>query len=259
METTFNVQAAAIARTLLTDKPIAFHPIVAKVTGDVKAALFFCQLLYWSDKGDDQRGWIWKTQKQWTAETAMTRREQETARGKLRALDLVEEARRGAPPKLYFRIKWERLFSLIKPHTSMAESAILECLNPPEQDGGNSHFDMAESAISSSENTPENTQRDIHTPPWLQEARSIDGWVERGAPHEGSFTKWGADKDPERLFRAATSVKNMNAKTRLTKTNLASVVQQHYNKHYGERNNGTPSNNGHKSDRLERIRKAKNV
>ena len=36
---------------LLGDRPVAYHPMLAKRLGSVKAALFLSQLLYWHGKG----------------------------------------------------------------------------------------------------------------------------------------------------------------------------------------------------------------
>lgn len=99
-------------KALLSDRPIAFHPMLARLFGGINEALLFQQLAYWSDKGSDPE-WIYKTQKDLEEETTLTRTQQETARAKLRKLGVIEEQKRGLPAKLYFRVQWENVFALL--------------------------------------------------------------------------------------------------------------------------------------------------
>jgi hypothetical protein len=103
----------AILRSLLSDRPIAFHPMLARVFGGINEALLFQQLAYWSDKGSDPE-WIYKTQRDIEFETTLTRTQQENARRKLRGLGVVEEDKRGVPAKLYYRVIWERVFEILE-------------------------------------------------------------------------------------------------------------------------------------------------
>lgn len=114
----------------LSDRPIAYHPILAKMLGSVTAALFLSQLLYWRGKGWDE-DWIWKTQSEMFNETGLTRYEQETARRKLRDLKILQEERRGIPAKMYFRVDLIILEKLLQ--TRMVEYHILECGKPPNK------------------------------------------------------------------------------------------------------------------------------
>jgi hypothetical protein len=98
-------------RALLSDRPIAFHPMLARLLGGINEALLFQQLAYWSDKGSDPE-WIYKTQKDIEEETTLTRTQQETARARLRKLGVIEEDKKGLPAKLYFRVNWDAVFAL---------------------------------------------------------------------------------------------------------------------------------------------------
>lgn len=123
---------------LLFDRPIAFHPTYARVGGSVAAGVFLSQLLYWHGRGADPDGWIWKTQREWQDETALSPREQVTARKQLVARGILEERRRGLPAQLYYRVNVARLMSVLaepqyaapninaKRESSVAESADLE-------------------------------------------------------------------------------------------------------------------------------------
>ncbi|AQL48449.1 hypothetical protein AZ965_004443 [Salmonella enterica subsp. enterica serovar 4,[5],12:i:-] len=100
----------------LLDRPIAYNPAFAKLkAGKVKAgpvaAVFLSQLVYWHNRMDG--GWMYKTQADIASETALTRDEQETARKRLVALGVLEEARRGVPATMHYRINTERLEALL--------------------------------------------------------------------------------------------------------------------------------------------------
>lgn len=87
---------------------VAFYPRLADLTGSVTTALLLGQCLYWTRtvlRGQSERsGWFWKTSAEWQRETGLTRREQDSARHRLRALGLLEEQRRGMPAKRWFRL-----------------------------------------------------------------------------------------------------------------------------------------------------------
>lgn len=107
-----NIITAAQLRRLL-QRPIAFHRIFADIAGNATGGLFLSQLFYWHDKGSDPDGWIYKTQAEWEAETALSRYEQERARAIMREKGLLEEERRGLPAKMYYRLNVARLTELL--------------------------------------------------------------------------------------------------------------------------------------------------
>jgi hypothetical protein len=119
---------------LLTDRPIAYHPVIAKAVKSVTAGVFLSQFLYWTPRTKDPNGWIYKTQADIYEETALTRREQETARRILREKGVLEEKKAGVPCRLYFRVNMAALVNLLGE----------EPADPPLlQDGGNGHPGMA--------------------------------------------------------------------------------------------------------------------
>jgi len=128
----------------LLDRPIAFHRAFARLAGSVHAGLLLSQAVYWSRRTSDRDGWFYKTQAEWTEETCLTRREQETARAALRKLQhnscpLWLEERRGVPARMFFRIDSAILVQLLSQirQSSLAESAKLDCTNQPHWHGGN--------------------------------------------------------------------------------------------------------------------------
>jgi len=108
---------------IIKDRPVAYHPDFAKAIGSVQAALFLSQLLYWSDKGNND-GWIYKTQKEFYEETGLSRYEQETARKKLKKLGILEEKYQGVPRKLYYRINMGKLGEFMLAYYSSANNNV---------------------------------------------------------------------------------------------------------------------------------------
>lgn len=94
-------------------RPVAYHRVFAEITGKVSAGLMLSQAWYWTPRTDNEDGWFYKTRAEWTDETGMTRTEQETARKRLVTLGLMDEALKGMPGKMHFRVNTERLVSLL--------------------------------------------------------------------------------------------------------------------------------------------------
>ena len=143
-----------VIKTIICDKPITYHPAIAKAVGSVNAGIFLSQLLYWTGKGNDPE-WIYKTQKEFEDETALSRREQEGARTILGKLGVLEEKRKGIPARLFYRANIDRLIELLSAQRKREQGAdpeadILDCTKPPICDGENRQ--------SNSESTTENTK-----------------------------------------------------------------------------------------------------
>jgi hypothetical protein len=121
---------------VLADRPIAYHPALAKPLKGVREAIFVCQLLYWDGKGKTPGGWIYKTQAEWQEETGLRRFEQETVRKHLKKLKVLEEQKKGVPARLYYRLNFDVLYELVEQaypeaeNPSMLESSIQGCGDP---------------------------------------------------------------------------------------------------------------------------------
>lgn len=105
----------SIVKTLLNSNGnvIAYHPDLARVGGGITSGILLSQLLYWTGKGADADGWIFKKQTDWTKETALSRAEQETARRRLRERGLLEEKLAGIPSVVHYRIDLDKLAELL--------------------------------------------------------------------------------------------------------------------------------------------------
>jgi len=124
------------AVTALLKRPIAFHAILARMTGSVSAGLMLSQAFYWVGVVEATRphrdGWFYKSQAEWTDETCLSRSEQEGARKLLRKWDFWLEDRRGQPCRLWFHVDLEKLAAAIsqyaeKQHSSMPKDPTLDC------------------------------------------------------------------------------------------------------------------------------------
>lgn len=98
---------------LMNEKPIAFNKHYVFLGCGINGAVMLSQLVYWSDKSKDRNGWIYKTSKDWTEETGLTRREQDTARKNLRELGFIEEHKHGIPCKTHYRVNKEALYNAL--------------------------------------------------------------------------------------------------------------------------------------------------
>ncbi len=125
-----------------TSKIIAFKKPFVKL-GGIGPALMLSQLTYWSDKGTLSDGWFYKTVKEFTEETGMTRYEQETARRKLKSLGVIDVELRGIPAKLHYRVNLNILkarlvhfYNVESRKTSLPLSVKLVCNNPTNSIAG---------------------------------------------------------------------------------------------------------------------------
>ncbi len=85
-----------------------------------EGGIFARQLLFWEGKGHDAEGWIYKTQREWAAETGLSRRQQDKARRVLAGKGVLEEERRPNPrngyrPQLYYRLDLAALSETLNP------------------------------------------------------------------------------------------------------------------------------------------------
>jgi hypothetical protein len=93
----------------LLDRPIAFQRSFAHICGDACAGLMLSQLLYWSSRTGDCDGWCYKSAREWSEETGLSRYEQETARRILREKEFMEEALRKMPATKHYRLRLDKI------------------------------------------------------------------------------------------------------------------------------------------------------
>lgn len=148
----------AIVDLLLSAGIVAYQRGLARAVGDHSAGLLLSQFWYWAERQPEVRdGWFYMTQDQIQEETVMTRREQETARRKLRDLGLLEEKKEGLPAKLWYRVNRQAVVSLLRETALQSRKASIEDrpADRTTKDGGKRHTRMAESANQDSPKTPD--------------------------------------------------------------------------------------------------------
>jgi hypothetical protein len=98
---------------LIPDRPISFNRDFVSLGVGITGALMLSQAVYWSKRTKDEEGWFYKTQEEWEEETGMSRKEQETARKRLKDAGLLEETRAGLPARMYYRINADKLLEAL--------------------------------------------------------------------------------------------------------------------------------------------------
>ncbi|WP_223284277.1 hypothetical protein [Kosakonia sp. SMBL-WEM22] len=124
----------------LVDRPIAFQRSFVRLGVGITGALLLSQIVYWQNRMEGQ--WFYKTQAELEEETGLTRYEQEGARKKLVTCGVLEEAKRGIPAKLYFRVNQERLEELLvgeNQHAGVGKTNNQGCGNSANSDVENQH------------------------------------------------------------------------------------------------------------------------
>lgn len=83
---------------------LTYYPRLCPAMGGLNATILLCRLIAWTGSQRDPDGWIYKSHKELTAETGLSRHEQEAARSRLVALGLVETHKRSVPPTTHYRV-----------------------------------------------------------------------------------------------------------------------------------------------------------
>lgn len=94
------------------ERPVAFQRAFVDIcNGNINAALMLSQACYWQRRSPQR--WWWKKREGWEAEIGLQRKAQENARKILRDLGVLEEELRGIPPKMFYRVNFARLATLL--------------------------------------------------------------------------------------------------------------------------------------------------
>jgi hypothetical protein len=109
----------------MNDQPIAFNKHYVFIGCGINGALMLSQLVYWTARSKNDEGWIYKTHHEWTMETGLTRKEQETARKTLKHLGFITEIKKGVPCKVYFKVERENLYKALIEYSESLDSSQL--------------------------------------------------------------------------------------------------------------------------------------
>jgi len=88
---------------------IAFQRSYVEVAGSVQAALMLSQAVFWAERAKDPAGWFFMSHRDWLDQIGLTRHEQITARRQLRGTGIWEEAVKGVPATVWYRVRVEVL------------------------------------------------------------------------------------------------------------------------------------------------------
>lgn len=154
----------------LVDRPIAFQRSFVRLGVGITGALLLSQIVYWQNRMEGQ--WFYKTQADLEEETGLTRYEQEGARKKLVSCGVLEEAKRGIPAKLYFRVNQERLEELLigkHQNAGVGKTSNQGCGNSASSDVENQHAGMGKTNEQSCGNSAS-----IHTVDYQETTQKIN-------------------------------------------------------------------------------------
>lgn len=97
------------------DQPIVFNKMYKKITGSVTAALMLSYAAQLTAEAEEpaRGGWFSLDAETWEEDTGLTRKEQITARKRLRELGLLDERKQGMPAHIEFRVNFQRVADLL--------------------------------------------------------------------------------------------------------------------------------------------------
>jgi len=86
----------------LHQRPVAYYPLYAEITGSIPAGVLLSQLMYWFSKKDK----FFKTASDIQDETYLTEKQLRGAKTKIKSLDFITVTIEGLPAKTYYEIDW---------------------------------------------------------------------------------------------------------------------------------------------------------
>ena len=124
-------------RIVLGDRPVAYHPYLARVMGSVSGGVWLSQILYWDSvkrgivesEGKEYDGWFFKTDSEIIGETCLSQREARAVKSHAEGIGLVDRELHGMPAKTYYWVNFEWLEELIEittPVCTMASSKFVQ-------------------------------------------------------------------------------------------------------------------------------------
>ncbi|MDG4551745.1 MAG: hypothetical protein P9G45_15195 [Candidatus Contendobacter sp.] len=181
------------------DRPIAFHRCFVTLTGSVTAALMLSQAVYWQKHNRHEDGWWWKTMEEWAEETGLSRREQESARSRLKTVGLLAEARRGVPAKLFYQVDLRalarRLSDVLARATGALQTNDPDCPKEAVQFARNRQTRLHETANQVCTKPPIKFARNVQTTPYNTETTTETTTT---TPNPASTNERAADPETAR-------------------------------------------------------------
>lgn len=180
----------------LVDRPIAFQRSFVRLGVGITGALLLSQIVYWQNRMEGQ--WFYKTQAELEEETGLTRYEQEGARKKLVTCGVLEEAKRGIPAKLYFRVNQERLEELVVGENKQA--GVGKTNNQGCENAANSDVENQHAGLGKTNEQLRGNSASIHTVDYQETTQKINTdnkSLGTSAEAETPKVKFSTDYSPE--------------------------------------------------------------
>lgn len=123
----------------LNQRPIAYYPLYAKLTGSTTAGILLSQLMYWFSKRDK----VFKTDIEILEETMLTTNELRGAKLKLKNVNFIKITREGTPARTFYQINWQEYEKALLSFSKEKEKFTTKktknnTVKPPKLDCGNS-------------------------------------------------------------------------------------------------------------------------
>lgn len=138
----FNAELSRCWEALQGGRTIAVYRCLIDITGSLKSAAMLSQLLYWSRVSKEvaaRDGWIYKSVGQMQEETGLTPREQDTCKGRLKKLNLIQTSRKGVGAPLALKVNLDELSEAVCRHSGH-EGDLSRPLTLPELQSRSSLF-----------------------------------------------------------------------------------------------------------------------
>lgn len=104
-------------------RAVVYYPnFVKAIGGNINAAIFLNQLIYWKGKEKNSDGWIYKTSAEIEEETALSYKKQKNARQHLKNLGIIEEKYKRLEHLIYYRINFDKLNEIWDNYISSLEN-----------------------------------------------------------------------------------------------------------------------------------------
>jgi len=227
----FQQQVFNIVQSITGEKNVLAVPReFIKLTGDLPSGVFLAQLVYWSDKGSRNDGFIYKTSKEWQEEIFLTDYSLRKSRNILESLGILETKTKKANgnPTVHYKLNREAFIN------RLFEIQQKENENTTE---GNYKFNE-----SLTETTPQTTNTHYHKHKGTAsvDARTSDikEYVKRSAStiayYFNAYTKLKGKVHPklkkEQIERVSEVISDFMSGFSVDEGNLESMIDKHFSR-----------------------------
>lgn len=121
-----------IIEAILSEPPVAFHSILAKICGNANAGLMLSQAMYWSKTkaAMERGGWFYKTARDWYDEICLSRHEQDTAKRILKEKGFIDidtrRAGREMTPTLHFKVNIDAVSRAVAAYAEKRQTGLAQ-------------------------------------------------------------------------------------------------------------------------------------